>query len=813
MIYSRLENYRTIYNFMKSFFFRFVVSACVFQFIYSVSAQTAVTETVRLDGPEARVTVRRDARSVPYIVASSDRDLYFAQGFVTASDRLWQMDLLRRSARGELAEIFGRTVFEQDKKYRLYGFAAWADMAVASCSPEYRAALESYASGVNAFLKTTRTEDLPPEFRVLGYQPRQWTISDSLVVGRLFAVALGETWYDDAFRASVSDVAPEKQAKMFTSKSPFDMISIGRDQPSAETKRRAESSVRISDEAIHALNDARRMTQDSLRRIGLGSRQMAISNAWAVSGKRTISGKPLLANDPHLFPSAPSIWYLTYLNSPSQKVAGAATPGIPGIIIGRNADIAWGITNLRADTQDLVSIKFTDESHDNYRTADSVLKVEKTIEKIRVRKGFTGNETEEIPVTLARTKFGPIFYEQSNESYALNWSVLGEKSVDSEAFSSINRAKDYRQWRAALARYKGQPQSFVYADTQGNIAYQAAGTVPLREKGDGTLPFASNELKSGFTGTTAFSALPSLYNPPLGIIVSANNRMVSTDYPVLLSKMWIPPYRAKRIFDLLNVDEKMTPEKFRAIQADTFSVADSLFIGELKKAVKKVGSSDLQKEIALIFDDSEPITSANSRQIALSYTTRNIFAERILIFILGAERAKEADWTAQSSFIDNILIEKPKEFLPPEFASYERLLLVCYEDAVKNLQKTIGDDRSLWTWGKLGSYKFLHPLGSTPFVGQQFAFASIPQFAGGSGGTVNAGDQVSMRMIIDLSNQDSLQQTLATGQSGNSRSKYYNDQFDDWRNGSLKDIYVNGEMIKRKTETMLELLPQRENRK
>lgn len=793
---------------MKLFFSLYFAVFCLFQFVSPVSAESDQTKTLKFNELKAEVLIRRDNRSIPYIEAKNDSDLYFAQGFTTASDRLWQMDLLRRTARGELAEIFGKTVLEEDKKYRLYGFATWAEMALSNCSPEYRVALESYTNGVNAYLKTMPAEDLPPEFRVLGYQPRQWSVTDSLVVSRLFAVALGTTWYDDAFKASISGIASDKLEKMFTSTSPFDVILIGKDKSVAKNRSSAEKRILISQKAKIGFDEMRQTAQRSLLRVGLGSRQLAISNAWVVSGKRTISGKPLLANDPHLFPSAPSIWYLTQLNAPSHRVAGAATPGIPGIIIGRNNEIAWGITNLRADTQDLVLVKFTDESHDNYRNSDSVLKVEKKVEKIKVRKGFSNAETEEVSVSTSRTKFGPIFLEEKNESYALNWAILGEKSVDSETFFYINRAKTYQQWRAALARYKGQPQSFVYADSTGNIAYQAAGTIPLREKGDGTLPFASNELKNGFTGTAKFSDLPSLLNPKSGIIISANNRMVGTDYPILLSKMWIPPYRAKRIFDLLDTNEKMSAEKFRLIQADTFSNADALFINEVKKAVKISNDVNLQKEISLIFDDSEPVSSADSRQIALSYTMRNAFAERILISLLGSERAKEADWTAKSSFLDYLLLKKPKEFLPANFDSYEKLLLACYDDAVKKLTKDLGENRNLWTWGKLGSYKFYHPLGSIPFVGQQFAFDTIPQFAAGSGGTVNAGDEVSMRMIANLAKSDSLLQSLATGQSGNPKSAFYKDQLNDWEKVRLGNLFMDSKLIVQNSVLSMKLMPQ-----
>ncbi|HYE73492.1 MAG TPA: penicillin acylase family protein, partial [Blastocatellia bacterium] len=322
------------------------------------SQQTPKTSTLKMTGLRGRVIVRRDERGVPHIEATNESDLYFAQGYATASDRLWQMDLLRRSARGELAEIFGRIALEEDKKHRRYGLAQVAEQQMQNARPDLRAAMESYARGVNAFIESLDEKTLPVEFRILRYRPQPWIAADCVVVGSLLAEDLSSTYRTDLMRAMLSDLSPEKRAAILPEFSPLDVTVVGNDNvkpTKTKTTQRASSNLNFKPEEIRELlafiSEDAKVEEGSLARVGLHAEGRAASNNWVVSGKRTTTGKPLLANDPHLAPTVPSVWYLVHLNAPGLHVAGVTLPGAPGVIIGHNERIAWGVTNLGPDVQ------------------------------------------------------------------------------------------------------------------------------------------------------------------------------------------------------------------------------------------------------------------------------------------------------------------------------------------------------------------------------------------------------------------------------------------------------------------------------
>ena len=329
----------------------FAISTLCFLF---VSGEAQESSSV-LAGLKATVTVRRDDRSIPYIEAKNEPDLYFVQGYVTAGDRLWQMDLLRRVARGETAEILGKPALEEDKRWRRFGFTRIAEDSLAYLSPELRTALDSYARGVNAYVATLDDKTLPVEFRILQYKPRPWTAANSVVIGKILADVLSSTWRNDLLRASLQQLPKEKLADLMNQVTPYDVVLFGKDGQNAERGvRNAEFSKPTGLENIlaasQAVEDARRT---SLSRIGMYAEELAASNNWVISGKRTPDGKPLLANDPHLLPSAPGIWYLTHLSTTTMRVSGVTFPGVPGIVLGHNASIAWGATNVGPDVQDL----------------------------------------------------------------------------------------------------------------------------------------------------------------------------------------------------------------------------------------------------------------------------------------------------------------------------------------------------------------------------------------------------------------------------------------------------------------------------
>src|SRR5216683_360426 len=354
-------------------------------------------QTISLPGLRGRVTIRRDERGIPYIEATNDDDLYFAQGYVTAGDRLWQMDLYRRTVRGELSEIFGQAIVGEDKRRRAFGFARVLDENVAHLPPNLKRMLDAYAKGVNTFIDSAKT--LPPEFVILQYKPQPWRPADSLAVGKLMGEYLSTTWQADILRASMAALPKEKRDALLMERTPLDVIVVGRDrapQKNAGARQPLPVGTSPSAEILAQMNELIETQQRSLERIGLTSSfdSTQASNNWVVSGKRTTSGKPLLANDPHIPGASPGVWYMTELTAPGLHVAGVTFPGAPGIVIGHNDRIAWGATNLGPDVQDLYIEKFDKENPNRYLTPSGWRVAEIRHEQIKVRKSFVSPETE-----------------------------------------------------------------------------------------------------------------------------------------------------------------------------------------------------------------------------------------------------------------------------------------------------------------------------------------------------------------------------------------------------------------------------------
>ena len=761
-----------------------------------VSAEQAATaqtnsQTLRLAGLRETVTVRRDERNVPYIEAMNEADLYFAQGYVTASDRLWQMELGRRNARGELAEVLGRDALEEDKRHRAYGFAQVAEAELASSTPEARAQLESYARGVNAFIASLDEKSLPPEFRILQFKPRPWTPADSLLVIKNFAEALNTSWPTDIIMEAGRDALPaDKREALLLETSPLDVLVVGTDK----LRKKAAASTSLPDSfsrtrQLETVREAARIERNmarSFERLGLFAEERAASNNWVVSGKHTASGKPLLANDPHLGASAPSVWYMTHLSAPGMRVAGVTSPGLPGIVIGHNERIAWGFTNVGPDVQDLYLEKFDTENPRRYMTPAGWREAEVRREEIKVRKSFIGSATEIVPLDVTITRHGPIILERNGKRYALRWTALDPKLGDAAGFQTLNRARNWKEYVAALSNYTGPMQNMVYADVDGHIGYYAAGRVPIRKSGDGSVPYDGATDDGEWTGFIPFAKLPHLFDPPSGIIVTANQRIVGHDYPYFLTHLWPAPYRARRILNLLQAKPKLTADDFRAILGDTYSIAGATFAREvvrLSRAQAATTADARWQEAIQLLEGWDGRMNADSRAALLVSVMRSEFSNRIFTAAMGAELAKNYAWPNRETLIDRIITEQPREWLPKEFKDYAELLRACFEKARETLTRRFGADETKWTWGQSAQVRFPHPLTVVPLIGQQFL---IPPFAqnGSSGNTVsvNVGRNVSMRLIADPANWDKTQLGITLGQSGLPSSPYWKDQLEDWRN-------------------------------
>lgn len=789
--------------------------------VASAQTESPVTSSMEIKGLQARVTITRDERGIPYIQANNDHDLYFAQGYATAEDRLWQMELLRRTARGELAEVLGagpnNVVLEQDKLHRTYGFAQAADAELALATPQARAVLEAYAEGVNAYTSSLEGKKLPPEFQVLGFKPRPWSDSDSLAIVKLFFEALSSTWRLDVMREALTALPPEKRAVLLPERSSLDVLVVGKDggESASSIKRQSKDPAIVSLASLaDQLCKVQEIEETSLARVGLFSENLAASNNWVVSGKLTASGKPLLANDPHLAPSAPSIWYMVHLSAPGVRVAGVNGVGLPGVVIGHNDRIAWGFTNVGPDVQDVYVENFDPAHPLRYQTPSGWRDAAVRHEEIKVRKGFADTTTTVTTLDVTVTRHGPIILEQSGKRYALRWTAIDPKLNNSDVTFQLNRAKNWKEFTAALRSFTAPTQNIVYADVDGHIGYHAGGLVPIRKSGDGSVPYDGSKNDGEWTSFIPSDKLPQVLDPPSGIIVTANQRIVGESYPYFLTHSWAQPYRARRILDLLREHTskgKITADDIRAIQGDLYSISGALFAKQAAAIMK--GRTDSPDDASLRqtldeFEKWDGRIAADSLAAAKVVQMRTAFRNRILNAALGQELFKIFAWSNFDSTLDRVISERPPDWLPKEFQTYADLIRACHQEAVQNLKKGLGDDQSQWTWGNLVKARFPHPLASAPLVGAQFIIQPFPQNGtGGTAATVNVGAAVSMRLIADPADWDRTQQGIALGESGIPSNPHWKDQLDDWRKVTPREFPFSEAAVAKAAKTSITLMP------
>ena len=725
------------------------------------------TETFVCSEISEKVTIRRDERGIPFIDAVNEADLYFAQGYATAADRLWQMDFLRRTARGELSEVHGAAAVEEDKLHRVYGFLRLAEALHAHASDHARRVLDSYARGVNAFIEQCDGKSLPLEFQILQYQPVPWTAIDSIALGKLFAEKLSFTVDADLLRALLSDLPADRLAWLLPETSPLDLIE-GRETP-LFTREFSDTELAVFTKVLRAMRRARAATS--------GDGEIG-SNSWVVSGEKTVSGKPMLASDPHLPPTSPSIWHIVHLSDGAMRVSGVAVPGVPGVMIGHNESIAWGITNLCPDVQDLYVERF--DSTNPWREA------EVRTEEIAVRGAYPVN------LDVKVTRHGPVIFENEAIALSLRWTALDEDIIDLETFLALNRARNWDDFVTALSGYGGPPQNFTYADVDGHIGFYSAGRIPIRKTGDGSLPYDGTTDDGEWIGYVPFEEMPHAFDPPSATIVSANQRLVDHAYPHHLTRNWRVPYRARRIHELLQTRLKYSVDDFLAIQGDTYSYPDAIFAAE----VERLGEWD-------------GYSNAESTVLPIAVEMRKAFRDRLLTNAIGAEREQLYEWRNEATLIDRLITERPHSWLPAEFETYEQLLEACYQDAITRLTAKLGEDRAQWTWGRLAQIRFPHPLEKLGTGGAKFATPTFPQHTDGSMPTVNAGPRVSMRFIADLSDWDSTRLCLPLGESGVPSSPNQADQEDEWRNVTPRFLPFTDAAIANATRRILLMTPAR----
>ncbi len=670
----------------------------------------------------AGATVNFDTHGEPHIRAASQEDAFFVQGYVTAQDRLFQMDALRRYAGGSLAEILGPNLVESDRESRKLRLRRVAEEAYLTLPAADRAALAAYTRGVNQFI-ATHLHNLPVEFTLLNYQPRPWSAVDCLLLCLHMYRSLTTTWKDEIVKNNL--MARGDRAKV---------------------------------NFLYAMR-------------GLGDASPG-SNAWAIAGSHTASGKALLSSDMHLEYSLPGIWYMTHLEAPGMNAAGVALPGAPGIMVGHNQRIAWGITNLHFDVQDLYIEKLDDRTG-QYLFRGQVEQARGEREIIRVK----GQPS--VDMTIWVTRHGPIFLADGTERLALRWTAA-EPGMLQYPFLDIDRAQNWREFTAAIARLPGPGSNFVYADVDGNIGYHAAGALPRRRNYRGDVPVDGTSGNFEWDGYIPFDELPSVYNPPGGLIVSANQNTFPENFPYPVNGNFAPPYRAQQIRAMLAARNGWRAQDLLAVQKDIYSAFSHFLAGQLVGAYEKRNAHNpgLEPAVGLLRAWNGQMDKDMAAPFLITLAFQHV--RRTIAENASAAAGLAYEFNMGPAVVERLLRERPAGW----FGDYDEMLLRVLADAVEEGRRIQGRDPARWHYGDYLRIPINNPvLHEVPLVGKYFDIGPVPM--SGSSTTVKQTTRAlapSMRMNADLGDWESSLLNIPIGQSGQILSSHYKDQWEDYYN-------------------------------
>jgi len=739
--------------------------------------------TVRVPGHAAPVRIETDGRGVPTIRAGSIPDAMFGLGYVHARDRLWQMEFERRLGSGRLAEMLGQELVSADRFLRTIGFRRAAELTESRLSTEARRLLEAYAAGVNAFLAADPAR--PIEFRLLRVSPEPWTPADTLVWGKMMAWDLAGNARGEIRRARfIEALGAERAAELLplagsepTILSSRDLAAASGTAPLPGPLPKAEWD-RVEDAFGPALA------------LGLGVGHAFGSNSWVLSGSRTASGKPILANDPHLGLRTPSVWYLASIDAPGLRVTGATLPGVSGVLIGHNDRIAWGLTSLEPDVQDLFVEEVDPQDASRYRHRGEWKRFEERHETIRVRGG--PDET----LTVRSSVHGPVVTDALEgagllgPAVSLRWTGLDPDPGSTEAFLAIATARNWTEFLVGVEGIRASSLNLVYADVEGHIGYAAGGAMPIRPRADGLTP-VSGAGEDDWSGFIDPSSLPRALDPERGYFVTANNRVMPADpYPFGLT--WTEPFRAARIAERIEGAERWTPEGVAAIQLDRVS----LLARELRALLARTPAADAASRDALAR------LSAWNGEMAPESPEAAIYAAWFVELARMPE--DELADVPRGSTRGRFLIEALRrnsawcdDRRTPEVESCAAFQAASLARALEFLRERLGSDPSGWRWERLHRAVFPHDVFHEVPLLRRFFDLEIGQ--GGDGATVNVGtfaqdgsfemdEGPGYRQVVDLSGPVRGRYVLTTGQSGNVFSRRYRDFLPEWMAGRYFEV-------------------------
>jgi len=783
-------------------------------YFYLRQSLPQVEGNVKVMGLSAAVEIIRDVDAVPHIYAQNKLDAYWSLGYLHAQDRLWQMEIQRRVEQGRLSQLFGPSLVSQDHFLRTLGAYRAAQSAWDSLPAAPKQVIDAYIGGINAFIATHNGSQLPPEYKIIGLSPEPWSGPDVLAWIKMVAFNLDgisfstETLANDLFKA----LGPEKSHQLMPAY-PDDSPDIVQMRNSNQTYGKlAELSERVSEY------------------IGFGSTNAADlgSNSWVIDGTKSATGKPFLANDPHLALSVPSTWYVVHLSANDLDVTGATIPGLPMVIIGHNRSISWGITHLSSDVQDLYR-EHLDPTGRMAEFQGRMEPIQLITETIKVK---GGPDTDKL---VRITRHGPIISDAVDSSgsvprgeppqapaepLALRWTALEPADKTVESFLRISEARNWDEFKQALRDCVAPTLNFVYADVEGNIGYYAAGSIPIRSNSDGSLPAEGWTGANEWGGWVPFEELPHIYNPPEHLIVTANNRPVAANYAYFLGRLWAPAYRAQRITQLLNAKEKISPEDHAAIQSDTVSLQSRELLPLLLKLVT-AGDEPERRAIELL-KGWDGDTRGDSAAAAIYET----WLARLPRAIAGDELGSEliSRYENRFDYVSRFLLfvaEDPNcewwdDLTTPERETCSSVLESTLHLALSDLRANLGEKMESWRWDKIHNVVFQHRPFHNIGLLRRFFSRSVPH--GGDKSTINVGPFGSSqpfeqlvgpgyRQLIDLSNLEASHFIMAIGESGHFLSPHYDDYLADWKDGHYRLLRFDRGTVERDRKATLRLEP------
>ena len=774
--------------------------------------------TTAVEGLKEEVRIFRDQWGIPHIHAANVEDLFFAEGYTHAQERLWQMEFSRRLACGTLAEMVGELALDIDIFMRTVGLRRTGEEAAKLFEQEAdeltKRVIAAYVKGVNGFIESHR--DSPPfEFAVLACQPSPWTMADSAACGLLLAWQLGLNWGIEIVRADLIERLGEKRAR--------ELLPFYPPEASIVIPSQRQSS----DIASYLLALQKKVTGSA----GLGPAPPG-SNNWVIDGSKSTTGMPLLANDPHLLIQMPSVWYEAHLVAPGFNVTGVTLPGIPPVILGHNERIAWGMTVLPADVQDLYVERFNPDNPHQYLYQGKWEDAKICSEQFHVR-----GKDEPVTKEVLITRHGPIMdsvmvgfaspeiKKWPREALALRWTGHDPSNIPLmlQGLIKLDQAGNWEEFREALRLFVCPSQNFVYADVDGNIGYQANSLIPIRAKGQGLVPVPGWTGEYEWVGYIPFDELPSAFNPPTHFIATANNKIVHEDYPYFITHDWFPSYRARRIVQLLNAREKLSPQDFMEMHGDVYS----LWAQELIPFVTRIKPQDRKQEEALGYLRGwDSRMDKDSVAASLFHMWYMKLVENTLRDKLGQD-LYEHYFTKQIGFncfhflaIPDLL-EYPGGYWfgdgsESNVENRDKLSQLSLEQAIDELTQRLGAEMSAWRWGRLHAATFRHLLGLTSPLDQ--VLNAGPVEVGGDWNTVNVGGFdygagfgpviiPSYRQVIDLGDLSRSVSMHTTGQSGQPGSEHYRDFVEPWANVEYHPMLFDREAIEKEAKELLRLVP------